>query len=123
MFVETSGNIRSQIGQSLNAIRAKVEAGDVLGVADHLTLLVALCSPKLSPEEREKFTVPALELGKDKHGDKQRKLFRDCMSILSELLIVLSEKQLYAYKDVPTGDASDLATLLEQAGVAPVPNE
>lgn len=122
MFVETSGNIRSQIGQSLNAIRARVEMGDVLGVADHLTLLVALCSPKLSPEEREKFTVPEMEGGKDKHGDKQRKLFSECMKILADLLIVLSEKQLYAYKDVPIGDASELASLLE-AGVSPVPTE
>lgn len=97
--------------------------GDVLGVADHLTLLVALCSPKLSPDERERFSVPALASGKDKSGEKQRKLFADCMHILSELLIVLSEKQLYAYKDVPTGDASDLADLLEQAGVEAVPNE
>jgi hypothetical protein len=122
MFVETSGNIRSQIGQSLNAIRIKTDMGDVLGVADHLTLLVALCGPKLSPEERERFAVPEMDGGKDKNGEKQRKLFSQCMSILSELLIVLSEKQLYAYKDVPIGDASELAALLE-AGVLPVPNE
>lgn len=103
-------------------IRVQVDQGDVLGVADHLTLLVALCSPKLGEEERKKFVVPALDPGKDKTGAKEQKLFRECMAILSDLLIVLADKQLYAYKDVPTGDASDLAQLLE-AGIEPVPNE
>jgi len=106
MFVETSGNIRSQIGQSLNAIRIKVEEGDALGVADHLTLLVALCAPKL--DDAEKYKVPAMPAGKDRKGENARKLFRECMEILGQLLIELSEKHLYAYKDVEIGDASEL---------------
>lgn len=109
MYYESSGNIKAQIGRSLDAIRLRVEAGDVLGVADHLSLLVAICSPKLSPEERQELAIPPLEGGKDRHGEKSRRLFESCMNRLATLLCILSDKGLYSFKDVEIGDASELA--------------
>lgn len=117
MFPDTSGNIKSQIGHSLNSIRAAVEAGDVLGVAQHFDLLVALCAPVLSPEEREKFRVPEMPAGKDKEGRKAQQLYREITQLLADLLCVLRDNGLYAYKAPPLGDASDLAL------TDPVPNE
>lgn len=109
MYFESSGSIRTQIGQSLNAMRDHVNAGDALGVADHLAFMIAIASPKLSPEEMQKLELPAMQEGKDRNGSKQRELFSACMKTLAELLCILSEKGLYAYRDVPIGDATDLA--------------
>lgn len=106
---ESPGSIRNQIGRSLNAIRDRVEEKDVAGVADHLALLVAISSPKLQPEEREKFQIPSVEGGRDRHGERAHKLFKDCMRILAELLAVLSDRGLYSYKESELGDASGLA--------------
>lgn len=112
---ESPGSIRNQVGRSLNSVREAIDQGDVLKVADHLALLVAISAPKLSPEQMRAFAVPEISDKRDRDGTQQARLFRACMKILAELLCALSSKGLYAYNESEYGDGSSLALGGEEA--------
>lgn len=108
-FFDSPGNIRNQIGASLSAIREATAQGDVFKVADQVRLLVALASPKLGEANRDELEVPDIEPGRDKDGSKERKLFKDCMTILEKTLSALAQEGIYAKMDAPLSDGSSLA--------------
>lgn len=114
MYAESPGNIRNQIGRSLNLIRENVEQEDPWGLANHVRLLVALSSPHLTDEERK-----GLRIVREPRDEGE--LFESCMGVLERLLPILARKGLYAFLTSDPSDASDMALTDEDSATAEVP--
>lgn len=126
LYGENGGTIRFQIGASLDRIQAAVDVGDAYGLADHLTLLVAKCSPiltGLSNDERAALIVPSLRPGRDRTGAEAQRLFQDCMRILAALLCHMAERKHYAYVEPAPGDGRALALKGEEPEEAAVESD
>ena len=97
---DNEGNVVKQLGRSLNAIRQNVEQEDVEGVANHTRLMVAICAPYV--KDRTAYALP------DRDADRDI-VFSRCMEIVELVLIEMSDKGIYAWKDTELGDGTDLA--------------
>lgn len=100
-MMESPGNIRHQLGRSLNMIRVNIEQEDVLGLANHVRFTVTLCSPYLDEDQKSRLRLDAFE--------DEDVVFERCMKILDDLLTWMAAKGLYAWQEEPIGDASGLA--------------
>lgn len=125
MYRESPGSISNQIGRSINAIRDCVENDDVLGVGDHLRMLIALVAPKLDEPERAQLVMPVLDLRDERRGrltgrargrrgarrvERMHRFYVECMDLFARVLVFVSAKNLYAYTSAPQGDGgSELA--------------
>lgn len=113
MYSESPGNIRNQVGRSLNEIREAVTAEDVLSIANHVRLLVALSSPHLkdlSDDIKAKLRFPSSGV------DTEALVFERAMSVLETLLPILAERGLYAFLPGDIGDGSGIALTGESEG-------
>lgn len=106
---ESPGNIKNQVGRSLNAIREQIEQEDVMGLANQTRLLLAIASPKLPKEARGKLKMPTMPDGRDRDGTGMQKVFEACLQLVEDILCLLAEQNIYAWTDSEAGDAGELA--------------
>lgn len=111
--MESSGNIRYQVGQTLNSIRERVAEEDTMGLCNQIRLLVALCSPHLRRLEIDFATLRVPDV------DDESETFEAAMKVLETLLPHLADAKLYAF--VEQSYNSGLKPLGEEDG--PVPDE
>jgi hypothetical protein len=107
--VESGGSVRYQIGQSLNAIRAAVDAEDPLSLANHCRLLVALASPYLEDQEIHRIS----------NSEDEGEIWESCMTLIEQVLPILSSKGLYAYVSADFKDGKSLALTDEEPSLPP----
>lgn len=97
---DNEGNVVKQLGRSLNMIRLNVEQEDVRGLANHTRLLVAICAPYVN--DRGVYALP-------RDVDDEADVMEKCMEVVESLLIEMSTRGIYAWKEEAPGDASGLA--------------
>lgn len=95
------GGIRYQIGQCLNGVRESIQNEDALGLANHIGLIAALSAPFIPDDEMPEYTVP--------DGTNEEIIYRNSLRILAKLLRHLSRKGLYAWEEMQTEDATNIA--------------
>ena len=98
---ESPGNIRNQLGRSLNMIRLNIEQEDIEGLANHTRFLVTLCHPYLDQEQDYTF--------KGTPGNDPAKVFDRSMEIIQQVLNNMSQRGVYAWIEGEIGDAAELA--------------
>lgn len=104
------GNIRYQVGKSLNAIRNSIDMYDPIRLIHHLHLLYALAAPKVSLKEVK--LPSAILLADDSATDHDARVvqaFQESMEALTLILKALSGVGIYAMTEPELEDASGLA--------------
>lgn len=116
-YIAQPGNIKYQVGKSINAIRHAIDVGDIIRTIHHLSLLRSLVAPVVDISD---IKLPgSASLAREDVDDEELnpaifQAFQQCLEGLETILIRLADVGIYAYKSSEPEDATDLAILEDE---------